>query len=263
MGLFYTFTVSARKWVNPLYRVRCAKISFGSAIKAAVRQEYMGNLSSEVLWEQDTTYCTPCLCLLCGRGSRPWMLEPRRQIHPTPSTTISDIPHQSSHIRWPCLLFCVSLSHTVWHGSCSIWYLQLRSAMSCAPEYLSESKDHCRSCTVQSTPKSTGLGLRSHSSYCISCLEIISFPVNVCNNIVLQLSPLFSRIIFLCIIPAPRWQKSEFLNTMNMGILKNMPGRREKKQYYQQGIKIMAMECHTILSVRTEHAFFSWLFIYR
>lgn len=207
MGLFYTFTVSTRKWLKPLYRVHCATISFGSAIKAAVRHEYMGNLSSEVLWEQDTTYCTPCLCLLCGRGSRPWMLEPRRQIHPAPSTTISDIPHQSSHIRWPCLLFCVSLSHTVWHGSCSIWYLQLGPAMSLAPEYLSESKDHCRSCTVQSTPKSTGLGLWSHSSYCISCLENISVPVNVCNKLVEQLSPLFSRTIFLCIIPALRQKR--------------------------------------------------------
>lgn len=197
MGLFYTFTVLARKWVKPLCRVRCAKISFGSAIKASVRHEYMGNLSSEVLWEQDTTYCTPCLCLLCGRGSRPWMLEPRRQIHPAPSTTISNIPHQSSHIRWPCLLFCVSLSHTVWHGSCSIWYLQLRPAMSLAPKYLSESKDHCRSCTVQSTSKSAGLGLWIHSSYCISCLENISVPVNVCNNLVKQLSPLFSRTVFI------------------------------------------------------------------
>ena len=55
---------------------------------------------------------------------------------PAPSTTISDIPRQSHHIRWPCLLFCVSLSHTVWYGSCSIWYLQL-----------SKSKDRCRSGT--------------------------------------------------------------------------------------------------------------------
>lgn len=206
----------------------------------------MGNLSSEVLWEQDTIYCTPCLCLLCGRGSRPWMLEPQRQIHPAPSTTISDIPHQSSHIRWPCLLFCVSLSHTVWHGSCSIWYLQLRPTMSLAPEYLSESKDHCRSCTVQSTPKSTGLGLWSHSSYCISCLKYISVPVNVFNNLVEQLSPLFNRTTFLCIFCA-------FLNTLNMGILKNMPGRRKKNRIIN---KIMATECHTILSVHTEHAFF-------
>lgn len=107
----------------------CGTISFGTAIKAAVRHGYMGNPSTVVLWEQDTTYCTPCLCLLCGRGSRPWMWEPRRQIHPAPSTTISDIPHQSHHIRWPCLLFCVSLSHTVWHRSCSTWYLQLRPDM--------------------------------------------------------------------------------------------------------------------------------------
>lgn len=62
-----------RKWVKPRSRVRRATISFGSAIKAAARHEYMGNPSSEVFWEQDTTYCTPCLCLLCGRGSRPWL----------------------------------------------------------------------------------------------------------------------------------------------------------------------------------------------
>lgn len=35
----------------------------------------------------------------------------------------------------------------------------------------------------------------------------------------------------------------------------------KKQQYYQQGIKIMATECHTILSVRTEHVFL-FLIIY-
>lgn len=100
-------------------------ISFGTAVKAAVRHGDMGNPLT-VLGEQDTTYRTPCLCLLYGRGSRPWMWEPRRRLHPAPSTTITDIPRQSHRIRWPCLLFCVSLSHTVWYGSCSIWCLQLR-----------------------------------------------------------------------------------------------------------------------------------------
>lgn len=169
MGLFIPF----RKRVKLCPNARRDTISFGTVIKAAARHECMGNLLSEVLWEQDTTYCTPCLCLLCGRGSRPWMWEPRRQIHPAPSTTISDIPYQSRHIRWPCLLFCVSLSHMVWHGSCSIWYLQLRSDMSpvwplstwVSPK---TTADHAR---VQSTPQSTDLGLQSQSSFFISTLK--------------------------------------------------------------------------------------------
>lgn len=167
-------------------------ISFGIAIKGAVRHGYMGNPLTVALGEQDTTYHTPCLCLLCGRGSRPWMREPRRQIHPAPSTTITDIPHQSHHIRWPCLLFCVSLSHTVWYGSCSIWYLQLRPDVgSCvAPEHLSESKGHCRSCTrAKYTDKQRcwveGVGHHVSSLVC-KHLVLWSLPVCVCYSLAEQ-----------------------------------------------------------------------------
>lgn len=56
-------------------------------------------------------WSTPCLCLLCERGSSGGMWELRRGIYPTSSSTISYIPHQSRPIRWPCLLFGLFLSH--------------------------------------------------------------------------------------------------------------------------------------------------------
>ena len=59
-------------------------------------------------------------CVLCEWGSRPWMWEPSRGIHPTPSNTISYIPHRSGRIRWPRLLFCVVSSHTARH--CILFY---------------------------------------------------------------------------------------------------------------------------------------------
>jgi len=79
----------------------------------------MGSSSTVGSWEQDTARVqrTSSLvyCVVCEGGSRPWMWEPRRGTHPTPSNTISYIPHQSGRIRWPCLLFCVILSHTGQH----------------------------------------------------------------------------------------------------------------------------------------------------
>lgn len=174
--------------------------SFGTAIKAAFRQGYMGNLSSVVVWEQDTAYCTPCLCLLCGRGSRLWMWEPRRQICPAPSTTISDIPCQSHHIRWPCLLFCVSLSHTVWYGSCSIWYLQLRPDVSLVRPLNTwvgpkNTADHAR---VQSTSTSRGVGLKGSAIMChLLSANIFSCKVSLYPFVTTSLSScshaLFSR----------------------------------------------------------------------
>lgn len=148
----------------------------------------MGNPSSEVLWEQDTTYCTPCLCLLCGRGSRPWMWEPRRQIHPAPSTTISDIPRQSRHIRWPCLLFCVSLSPVL-----SGTFSSGQTSVLCgpwAPEWVQRPLQIMHESKVR--PKSTALGLESHPSSFISTLKY-QCPEKCPAG---QLSPWFSRTIF-------------------------------------------------------------------
>lgn len=161
----------------------------------------MGKPSTVVLWEQDTTYCTPCLCLLCGRGSRPWMWEPRRQIHPAPSTTICGIPRQSHHIRWPCLLFCVNLSHTVWYGSCSIWYLKLRPDVGLVwplNTWVSPktNADHAR---VQSTPTSRDVGLKGSAIMChlwsaniFSCKA--SFVTNSLNSCPHCLAELFFSV---------------------------------------------------------------------
>ena len=54
-------------------------------------------------------------CVLCERGSHPWMWEPRTGIHLAPSNTISYIPGQSRRITWPRLLFYLVLSHTDRH----------------------------------------------------------------------------------------------------------------------------------------------------
>lgn len=193
----------------------CGTVSFGTAIKAAVRHGCMGNLLTVVLWEQDTTYCTPCLCPLCGRGSRPWMWEPRRQIRRAPSTTISDIPRQSRHIRLPYLLFCISLSHTVWYGSCSIWYLQLRpdAGLVWLLNTLVSPKtaaDHAR---VQSTPTSRKVGSKGAAIMChllpaniFSCkVSLNMFVTNSLSSCSHCLAELFFQ--YLCVIPALWWEK--------------------------------------------------------
>lgn len=60
-------------------------------------------------WGQHT-FSLSIVCL-CEWGSGAGMWEPERGIYPTPSITISYIPHQFRHIRWPCPPFWLILFH--------------------------------------------------------------------------------------------------------------------------------------------------------
>lgn len=89
-------------------------ISPGFPIKAVAKTHGYGKLVVSGFLEQDATWAQhtlPLSIVYCENEEVTRGCERRRAI-PAPSSAIGRIPLQSSHIRWPCLLFCVILSHT-------------------------------------------------------------------------------------------------------------------------------------------------------